>query len=169
MLVLEILRRCFAATLCGSARSRMAKCPPPVGLLNPICLDILPRILYSIGRFYCGGWYSQNSIFPCLQVWFLKHRCLCLSLSVAYYKTAVLWRVVFGGRMLHRPWLPRLQVIVIATPFCRFIAICRISQEMKDIIDAVSPRVAYCGRLNDGFPTWVSEIPRPVPDLFRFA
>lgn len=48
----------------------------------------------------------------------------------------------------------RLQVIVIATPpDWRLNAICRISQEMKDIIGAVSPRVAYCGRLNDVFPT----------------
>ena len=31
-----------------------ANIPPPVGLLNPICLNILPRILYSIGRFFAG-------------------------------------------------------------------------------------------------------------------
>ena len=91
-----------------------------------------------------------------------KSRWLSLSVSVSSITiNAVLCRVVFGGRILRGPWFARLQVIVIAPPDWRLNAICRISQEMKDIIDAVSPRVAYCGHLNDGFPTWVSEIPPP--------
>lgn len=48
---------------------------------------------------------------------------------------------------------PHRAVTVGAILLTRDNPICRISQEMKDIIDAVSPRVAYCGRLNDVFPT----------------
>ena len=76
-----------------------------------------------------------------------------LSVSVSSItKNAVLCRVVFGGRILRGPWFLRLQAIVIAPPDWRLNAICHILQEMKDIIGAVSPRVAYCGRLNDVFP-----------------
>lgn len=38
--------------------------------------------------------------------------------------TAVLWRVVFGGRILHTPCFPRLQVIVIARSHCRLMGTC---------------------------------------------